>query len=148
MDLLKGLIGASLSELHTSVIALRVACVCTCVCLFACSHLVCGVTEVRNLVATRLDFSLINITWDEPQMPNGIVSYEVNVTGVDLVTQLNVLSETAVTNETQYSVEAALEVYALYVVMVTAMTGGGPAQTVVTNLTTPEGGKLTEQMLR
>ena len=103
---------------------------------------------MRNLVATRLDFSLINITWDEPQTPNGIVSYEVSITGVDLATQLNVLSETAVTNETQYSVEAALEVYALYVVMVTAMTGGGPAQTVVTNLTTPEGGKLTEQMLR
>ena len=81
-------------------------------------------------------------------MPNGIVSYEVNVTGVDLVTQLNVLSETAVTNETQYSVETTLEVYAQYVVMVTAMTGGGQGPTVVTNLTTPEGGKLTEQMLR
>ena len=103
---------------------------------------------MRNLVATRLDFSLINITWDEPQTPNGIVSYEVSITGVDLATQLNVLSETAVTNETQYSVEAALEVYAQYVVMVTAMTGGGQGPTVVTNLTTPEGGKLTEQMLR
>ena len=103
---------------------------------------------MRNLVATRLDFSLINITWDEPQTPNGIVSYEVSITGVDLATQLNVLSETTVTNETQYSVETTLEVYAQYVVMVTAMTGGGQAQTVVTNLTTPEGGKLTEQMLR
>ena len=103
---------------------------------------------MRNLVATRLDFSLINITWDEPQTPNGIVRYEVNVTGVDLATQLNVLSETAVTNETQYSVETTLEVYAQYVVMVTAMTGGGQGPTVVTNLTTPEGGKLTEQMLR
>ena len=102
---------------------------------------------MRNLVATRLDFSLINITWDEPQTPNGIVSYEVSITGVDLATQLNVLSETTVTNETQYSVETTLEVYAQYVVMVTAMTGGGQAQTVVTNLTTPEGGKLTEQML-
>ena len=80
-------------------------------------------------------------------MPNGIVSYEVSITGVDLATKLNVLSETAVTNETQYSVETTLEVYALYVVMVTAMTGGGQGQTVVTNLTTPEGGKLTEQML-
>ena len=102
---------------------------------------------MRNLVATRLDFSLINITWDEPQTPNGIVSYELSITGVDLATQLSVLSETTVTNETQYSVETTLEVYAQYVVMVTAMTGGGPAQTVVTNLTTPEGGKLTEQML-
>ena len=81
-------------------------------------------------------------------MPNGIVNYEVNVTGVDLATQLNVLSETAVTNETQYLVETTLEVYAQYVVMVTAMTGGGQGPTVVTNFTTPEGGKLTEQMLR
>ena len=103
---------------------------------------------MRNLVATRLDFSLINITWDEPQTPNGIVSYELSITGVDLATQFNVLSETAVTNETQYSVETTLEVYAQYVVMVTAMTGGGQGPTVVTNLTTPEGGKLTEQMLR
>ena len=102
---------------------------------------------MRNLVATRLDFSLINITWDEPQTPNGIVSYELSITGVDLATQLSVLSETTVTNETQYSVETTLEVYAQYVVMVTAMTGGGQAQTVVTNLTTPEGGKLTEQTL-
>ena len=102
---------------------------------------------MRNLVATRLDFSVINITWDEPQTPNGIVSYEVNVTGVDLATQLNVLSETAVTNETQYSVETTVEVYAQYVVMVTAMTGGGQGPTVVTNFTTPEGGKLTEQMV-
>ena len=33
------IIGASQSEPHTSVIALRVACVCTCVCLFACGHI-------------------------------------------------------------------------------------------------------------
>ena len=33
------LIGASLSEPHTSVIALRVACVCMCVCMFACGHI-------------------------------------------------------------------------------------------------------------
>ena len=77
-------------------------------------------------------------------MTNGIVSYEVTVTGVDLATELIALNVTAATNETQYSLEAAVEIYAQYVVMVTAITGGGRGPTVETNFTTPEGGKLAD----
>ena len=97
---------------------------------------------MRNLVATAPNFTLINITWDEPEMTNGIVSYELTVTGVDLVTELTVLNVTAATNETQYLLEAAVEIYAQYVVMVTAITGGGRGPMVETNLTIPTGYKL------
>ena len=72
------------------------------------------------------------------------MSYEVTVTGVDLATQLSVLNVTAATNETQYLLGTTVEVYAQYVVMVTAMTGGGRAPTVETNFTTPEGGQLVD----
>ena len=99
---------------------------------------------MRNLVATNLDFTLINITWDEPEMTNGIVSYQVTVTGVDLATDLIALNMTAAANETQYSIRTDVEIYALYVVMVTAITGGGRGPTVETNFTTPEGSKLVE----
>ena len=99
---------------------------------------------MRNLVATDLNFTLINITWDEPEMTNGIVSYEVTVTGVDLATQLSVLNVTAATNETQYSIRTDVEIYAQYVVMVTAITGGGRGPTVEADFTTPEGGKLAD----
>ena len=99
---------------------------------------------MRNLVATAPNFTLINITWDEPEMTNGIVSYELTVTGVDLATELIALNVTAATNETQYLIEAAVEIYAQYVVMVTAITGGGRGPTVETNFTTPEGSKLVE----
>ena len=75
-------------------------------------------------------------------MTNGIVSYELTVTGVDLVTELTALNVTAATNETQYLLEAAVEIYAQYVVMVTAITGGGRGSTVETNLTIPTGCKL------
>ena len=99
---------------------------------------------MRNLVATAPNFTLINITWDEPEMTNGIVSYELSVTGADLATELIALNVTAATNETQYLLEAAVEIYAQYVVMVTAITGGGRGPTVETNFTTPEGGKLAD----
>ena len=99
---------------------------------------------MRNLAAIHLNFTLISITWDEPEMPNGIVSYEVTVTGVDLATQLSVLNVTAATNETQYSIRTDVEVYAQYVVMVTAITGGGRGPTVETNLTIPTGCKLVD----
>ena len=77
-------------------------------------------------------------------MTNGIVSYEVTVTGVDLATQLSVLNVTAATSETQYLLGTDVEFYAQYVVMVTAMTRGGRGPTVETNFTTPEGGKLAD----
>ena len=101
-------------------------------------------TEVRNLLATAPNFTLINITWDEPETPNGIVSYEVTVTGVDLATQLSVLNVTAATNETQYLLGTTVEVYAQYVVMVTAITGGGRGTPVETNFNTSEGGELVD----
>ena len=77
-------------------------------------------------------------------MTNGIVSYGLTVTGVDLATELIALNMTAATNETQYSIRTDVEIYAQYVVMVTAITGGGRGPTVETNFTTPEGGKLAD----
>jgi len=97
-------------------------------------------TAVRNLMAVAPDLTQINVTWDQPAALNGVVSYIISIVGMDLVTQLTVLNETvSAVNETQYSFETTVEEYAVYVVMVTAVTGGGQGPTVETNFTTPEG---------
>jgi len=97
-------------------------------------------TAVRNLMAVAPDLTQISVTWDQPAALNGIVSYIISIVGMDLVTQLTVLNETvSAVNETQYSFETTVEEYAVYVVMVTAVTGGGQGPTVETNFTTPEG---------
>ena len=83
----------------------------------------------------------INITWDQPVSRNGIVSYIISIVGMDLATQLTVLNQTvSAVSETQYSFGTAVEEYAVYVVTVTAVTGGGQGPTVETSFTTPEGG--------
>ena len=96
-------------------------------------------TAVRNLTAIAPDLMQINITWDQPVSRNGIVSYIISIVGMDLATQITVLNEISdAVIETQYSFD--VEEYAVYVVMVTAMTGGGQGPTVETSFTTPEGG--------
>ena len=90
-------------------------------------------------MAVAPDLTQISVTWDQPAALNGIVSYIISIVGMDLATQITVLNEISdAVIETQYSFD--VEEYAVYVVMVTAMTGGGLGPTVETNFTTPEGG--------
>ena len=105
-------------------------------------------TAVRNLVAVAPDPTHINVMWDQPTTLNGNVSYIISIVGMDLSTESTVLNETAgPVSETLHSFETAVEEYAVYVVMVTALTGGGQGPTVETDFTTPEGGTHTTNTL-
>jgi len=88
-------------------------------------------TAVRNLMAVAPDLTQISVTWDQPAALNGIVSYIISIVGMDLATQITVLNEISdAVIETQYSFGTAVEEYAVYVVTVTAVTGGGQGPTV------------------
>ena len=92
-----------------------------------------------NLVVTA---SHLTVTWDPPLMPNGIVSYDVLLSGVNLANDMLIdISDSSVNvTQTMYSTPHSPLPYSNYTAVVTAFTsvGFGPEE-VDSELTQAEG---------
>ena len=97
-------------------------------------------TAVRNLTAV-FNATLITVTWEVPEMPNGIVSYAFSIVGTDLATDITVLNQSETLNSTGYLVTAGTEAYSMYAISVTPLTIAGEGSAESTTFSTPEGGK-------
>lgn len=97
-------------------------------------------TAVRNLTATS-NATLITVTWEVPEMPNGVVSYAFSILGTDLATSITVLNQSMTLFSTGYLVTTGTEAYSMYIISVTPMTVAGEGTTESTNFSTPEGGR-------
>ena len=94
-------------------------------------------------MAVLTDF-ILTISWDSPSDPNGIVSYEINITFHDLATGVMALREGPIQRNAsnrfvQFSLSA--EPFVRYDVFLFARTIRGVSEIVSTNVTTDEGGK-------
>lgn len=97
----------------------------------------------RNLIVMLENFEL-SATWEPPESPNGVVSYEVTITRTDLAT--NVMEDLSVglsRNDSYRRVMLTVsdEPFVRYNVSVRAATVTGQSDTVVESLDTPQGRK-------
>ena len=98
----------------------------------------------QNLTVNLLN-STLTVTWDPPSSPNGVVSYEVNITISDLATGVvGSLGESIMRNDSNRLVELnlSMEPFVRYSVSVLAGTIAGQSEVVSTNITTAEGGEV------
>ena len=96
---------------------------------------------MRNLTFSYNE-SHIAVMWIEPEMPNGEISYNVSISGMDLATNETVLdgmmgSLTA----TQVTFMHMVEPYALYTIECVPVTIAGSGRPTTVSFQTPEGGK-------
>ena len=88
-------------------------------------------TIVQLLDITVNDTHVI-VTWDAPADPNGAVSYNATVSGINLLNNASVLNPTTVfLSETEYIVPHTSVPYSEYTAVVVPQTsaGSGPSQT-------------------
>ncbi len=84
------------------------------------------------------------VTWQPPSMPNGVVSYTVNISAINLANDqaISIDQSSAVVTETMYSVSHSSVPYSNYTVMVLALTIAGSSDTEeVVSIQTPEAGE-------
>ena len=96
----------------------------------------------QNLTVMLMNSDLI-ITWDPPSSPNGVVSYEVNITRTDLATGVvDGPGESIIRNDSSRLVELSLceDPFVRYDVSVSASTIAGESEAVSANITTDQGG--------
>ena len=96
-------------------------------------------TSVRNLNYT-LEPSSVLITWEEPAMPNGIITYAISIIGEDLIDGTIVQNSSTTLNSTEFLVED-IQPYSNYTVVVTSRTGAGDGDPVTISFETPEASK-------
>lgn len=97
----------------------------------------------QNLSVVLQNSSLLVIAWESPEFPNGVVSFQVNITSSDLATGVETsLGELLVQNSSNRFVELALgmEAFVRYGVSVSAKTIAGESEAVTGSITTAEGG--------
>ena len=100
-------------------------------------------TAVQQLNIMVNDTHVI-VTWDAPTDPNGVVSYNVTVSGINLLNNASVLaSTTVILAETEYIDPHTSVPYSEYTAVVVPQTsaGSGPSQT--DTVQTPEAGSIT-----
>lgn len=101
--------------------------------------------SIPTALAVTLVNSSLSISWDAPLSPNGIVTYEINVTLTDLDTSAqSLLVGPLLRNDLSRLVELPLgteEPYATYEAAVVALTSGGRSEVASDSVTTGEGGK-------
>ena len=111
---------------------------------FLLSHLPAEPSVPTN-VAISLTNSRLTVSWDPPLDPNGIVTYELNITLVDMATLNSTpLFGPVLRDDSSRLFEMILameEPFARYEASVVAMTTGGRSQVVNVNTATGEGGK-------
>ena len=85
-------------------------------------------------LSLNVSASHLTVTWDVPMMPNGIVSYNVMLSGVNLVNNMPIDINNNLMNvtETMYTVAHSPQPYSTYTAEVAAFTsaGFGPVTTV------------------
>ena len=80
------------------------------------------------------------VSWEEPEFPNGILSYALSIQGVSLATGEIVENLTQSLTETEYLLEGTLP-FSRYTVMITSRTGAGDGAVVTFIFDTPEGSR-------
>ena len=88
-------------------------------------------TTVQQLNIT-INSTHVIVTWNAPADPNGVVSYNVTVSGINLLNNASVLASTTVfLAETEYIVPHTSVPYSEYTAVVVPQTsaGSGPSQT-------------------
>ena len=77
-------------------------------------------------------------------MPNGVVSYTVTLSGINLVNNstIDITSNTATLMETMYTIEHSSVPYSDYTAVVVAMTSAGPGPESTLTVQTSEAGML------
>ena len=91
-------------------------------------------TAVQQLNIMVNDTHVI-VTWDAPADPNGVVSYNVTVSGINLLNNASVLTSTPVgLAETEYIVSHTSVPYSEYTAVVVPQTsaGSGPSEMLST----------------
>ena len=76
--------------------------------------------------------SHVIVTWNAPTNPNGVVSYNVTVSGINLLDNSSVLTSTTVTiSDTEYIIPHTSLPHSKYTAVVVPHTsaGGGPSET-------------------
>ena len=94
-----------------------------------------------QLLNITVNGSHVIVNWDAPTNPNGVVSYNVTVSGINLLDNSRVLTSTTVTiSETEYTIPHTSVPHSEYTAVVVPQTsaGGGPSETDIVQ--TPEAG--------
>ena len=95
---------------------------------------------VRNLSLAFVNASFARIIWLEPAIPNGIVSYNFSIVGVDLLTGDIEFSDSVLLSDTEYLFTEGILPYSEYNVTVTAQTEAGLGNPVEISFQTPQAG--------
>ena len=100
-------------------------------------------SAARNLTVGLVNSTLIG-SWDAPSVPNGIVTYEINITSLDLATgnystlRLSFIMRSNSDRQVEFTVMD--EPYVQYTVSVLARTGGGTSEAVMDTVNSDQGG--------
>ena len=94
-------------------------------------------SPVRNVSVVLNAFSA-QISWEEPEFPNGILTYALSIQGVSLATGETIGNLTLFLSDTEYLLEGTLP-YSRYTVMVVSRTGAGDGAAVTFVFETPQG---------
>ena len=84
----------------------------------------------------------LTVTWDPPVMPNGVVSYNITLSGINLVdsSPIDITSNTATITDTMYTVAHSSIPYSNYTAVVVAFaSAGASAERTVTEQTSEAG---------
>ena len=110
--------------------------------------LFCPISSAPSAVvglALSVTGSQLNITFDTPSTPNGvIIGYNVTLSGINLVNNevIEISESSAVTNETSYTVAHTSIPYSNYTAVVFASTNVGPGPITTVTEQTPEEGEF------
>ncbi len=88
--------------------------------------------------------SEITVSWDPPLLPNGVVSYSVTLSGVNLANNeaITISTNSAIVNETSYTVDHTSIPYSDYTAIVFASTSAGDSDVETVTVQTPEDGMI------
>ena len=78
-------------------------------------------------------------------MPNGIVSYNLSIVGVDLLTSNTQFSDSVILNDTEYLFTEGIQPYTAYNVTVTSQTEAGLGNPVSVDFQTLQAGTYIHQ---
>ena len=107
-----------------------------------CNFILPAPSAVRNLTASPNDTRVL-ISWREPDTPNGMVTYSVEVMERNLLTNENItIANEGVVTELELSVNYTVEPYSEYTVTVTSRTRAGEGEPATFLFQTPEEGIL------
>ena len=98
-------------------------------------------SAVRELALNVTDNQLI-ITWETPSIPNGVVSYNLTLSGINLVdmSPITITPNALTVTDTMYTVDHSSIPYSNYTAVVVAFTSAGASPERTVTEQTPEAG--------